>query len=76
MHDTRRGRLVDRVVGLDEVRVEIAFVWTPDGYGRLELTKFHNPTATTAEPNAPANTFGLRRIVFASVGPRGRGASD
>jgi catechol 2,3-dioxygenase-like lactoylglutathione lyase family enzyme len=59
------GDWVDRVVGLDEVRVEIAFVRTPDGYGRLELTKFHNPTATTAEPNAPANTFGLRRIMFA-----------
>jgi catechol 2,3-dioxygenase-like lactoylglutathione lyase family enzyme len=55
----------DRVVGLDEVRVEIAFVRTPDGHGRLELTKFHNPTATTAEPHAPANTFGLRRIMFA-----------
>src|SRR5918994_2118779 len=42
------GDWVDRVVGLDDVRVEIAFVRTPDGYGRLELTKFHNPTATTA----------------------------
>jgi catechol 2,3-dioxygenase-like lactoylglutathione lyase family enzyme len=59
------GDWVNRVVGLDEVRVEIAFVRTPDGYGRLELTKFHNPTATTAEPNAPANTFGLRRLMFA-----------
>jgi catechol 2,3-dioxygenase-like lactoylglutathione lyase family enzyme len=60
------GDWVDRVVGLDEVRVEIAFVRTPDGDGRLELTKFHNPMATTAEPNAPANTFGLRRIMFAA----------
>jgi catechol 2,3-dioxygenase-like lactoylglutathione lyase family enzyme len=59
------GDWVDRVVGLDEVRVEIAFVRTPDGYGRLELTKLHNPPATTAEPNAPANTFGLRRVMFA-----------
>lgn len=59
------GDWVDRVVGLDEFRVEIAFERTPDGSGRLELTKFHNPTATTAEPNAPANTFGLRRIMFA-----------
>ena len=59
------GDWVDRVVGLDDVRVEIAFVRTPDGNGRLELTKFHNPRATTAEPNAPANTFGLRRIMFA-----------
>jgi catechol 2,3-dioxygenase-like lactoylglutathione lyase family enzyme len=59
------GDWLDRVVGLDEVRVEIAFVRTPDGHGRLELTKFHNPTASTAEPNAPPNTFGLRRIMFA-----------
>jgi hypothetical protein len=33
--------------------------------GRLELTKFQNPVATTAEPNAPANTLGLRRLMFA-----------
>jgi len=59
------GDWVDRVVGLDDVRVEIAFVRTPDVHGRLELTKFHNPAATTAEPYAPANTFGLRRIMFA-----------
>jgi catechol 2,3-dioxygenase-like lactoylglutathione lyase family enzyme len=59
------GRWVDRVVGLDDVRVDIAMVRTPDGHGRLELTKFHTPAATTAEPNAPANTLGLRRIMFA-----------
>jgi catechol 2,3-dioxygenase-like lactoylglutathione lyase family enzyme len=59
------GRWVDRVVGLDDVRVDIAFVRTPDGHGRLELTKFHTPAATTAEPNAPANTLGIRRIMFA-----------
>jgi predicted enzyme related to lactoylglutathione lyase len=46
------GEWVDRVVGPDDVRVEVAFVRTPDGHGRLEL-------------NAPANTFGLRRIMFA-----------
>jgi catechol 2,3-dioxygenase-like lactoylglutathione lyase family enzyme len=56
---------VDRVVGLDGVRVDIAMVRTPDGHGRLELTKFHTPPATTAEPNAPANTLGLRGIMFA-----------
>jgi len=59
------GAWVDRVVGLDDVRVDIAFVRTTDGHSRLELTKFHSPTATTAEPNAPANTLGLRRIMFA-----------
>lgn len=56
---------MDRVVALDNVRVDIAFVRTPDGHGQLELTKFHNPAATTAELNAPANTLGLRRIMFA-----------
>jgi predicted enzyme related to lactoylglutathione lyase len=56
---------VDRVVGLDGVRVEVAMVRAPDGHGRLELMKFHTPTAVGAEPNAPANTLGTRCIVFA-----------
>ena len=38
---------------------------TPDGHGRLELIKFHTPPATTAEPNAPVNALGIRRIMFA-----------
>jgi catechol 2,3-dioxygenase-like lactoylglutathione lyase family enzyme len=60
------GRWVDRVVGLDGVRSEIAMMRTPDGHGRLELTKFHTPTAVSAEPeNAPGNTLGLRNIMFA-----------
>jgi catechol 2,3-dioxygenase-like lactoylglutathione lyase family enzyme len=59
------GHWVDRVVGLDDVRVEVAFMRTPDGHGQIELTKFHNPVATTAEPNAAANTLGIRRIMFA-----------
>jgi catechol 2,3-dioxygenase-like lactoylglutathione lyase family enzyme len=60
------GRGVDRVNGLDGVRVDIAMMRTPDGAGRLELTKFHTPTAVSAEPeNAPPNTLGLRSIMFA-----------
>ena len=60
------GRWVDRVVGLDGVRVDIAMMRTPDGHGRLELTKFHTPTAVRAEPkNATGNTPGLRSIMFA-----------
>ena len=62
---TVEGRWVDRVVGLDGVRTDIAMMRTPDGHGRLELMKFHAPPATTAEPNAPANTLGIRRIMFA-----------
>ncbi|MDA3630958.1 VOC family protein [Saccharopolyspora sp. WRP15-2] len=59
------GPGVDRLVGLDGVQADLAVVRTPDGHGRLELTKFHTPPATTAEPNAPVNTFGIRRIMFA-----------
>ncbi len=62
---TVEGPSVDRMVGLEDVRADIAMVRTPDGHGRLELTKFHNPAATTAEPDAPVNTLGLRRIMFA-----------
>ena len=64
--DPVEGLWVDRVVGLDDVRQHVAMLRTPDGHGRLELTKFHNPTAVTAEPkNAPVNTLGIRRIMFA-----------
>jgi len=57
---------VDRVVGLDGVRSDIAMMRTPDGHGRIELDKFHTPKAVRAEPeDAPVNTLGIRRIMFA-----------
>jgi catechol 2,3-dioxygenase-like lactoylglutathione lyase family enzyme len=60
------GGWVDRVNRLDSVRVDIAMMRTPNGHGRLELTKFHSPTAVSAQPeNAPPNTLGLRSIMFA-----------
>lgn len=60
------GRFVDRVVGLENVRCEIAMLRTPDGHGKVELSKFHTPAAVRSEPqNAPANTLGMRRIMFA-----------
>jgi catechol 2,3-dioxygenase-like lactoylglutathione lyase family enzyme len=62
---TVEGQWVDRCVGLEGVRSDIAMLKTPDGHGRLELSKFHTPPATTAEPNAPVNTLGMGRIMFA-----------
>jgi catechol 2,3-dioxygenase-like lactoylglutathione lyase family enzyme len=62
---TIEGRWADRIVGLDGVRSDIAMMRTPDGHGRLELTKFHSPPPTTAKPNAPVNTLGMGRIMFA-----------
>ena len=63
---TVEGRWVDRVAGLDDVRCDIAMMRTPDGLGRLELTRFHRPAAISAAPEpAPANTLGLRSVMFA-----------
>jgi catechol 2,3-dioxygenase-like lactoylglutathione lyase family enzyme len=61
---TVEGQWVDRVVGLDGVRNDIAMMRTPDGHGKLELMKFRNPAAITTELNAPVNTLGIRRIMF------------
>jgi catechol 2,3-dioxygenase-like lactoylglutathione lyase family enzyme len=63
---TVEGPWVDSTVGLKDVRADIATLRTPDGHGKVELTKFHRPPAIRAEPeNAPANTLGMRRIMFA-----------
>jgi catechol 2,3-dioxygenase-like lactoylglutathione lyase family enzyme len=63
---TLEGPWVDRTVGLDDVRADIAMMRTPDGHGRVELTRFHSPPAVRAEPeSAPANALGIRRIMFA-----------
>ena len=58
------GRWVDRIVGLDGVRTELAMMQTPDGNGRLELVKFHSPSSPGDDRRAPANTTGLRHIAF------------
>jgi catechol 2,3-dioxygenase-like lactoylglutathione lyase family enzyme len=63
---TVEGPWADRTVGLNGVRADITMLRTPDGHGRVELSKFHTPPAIRAEPeNAPANTLGMRRIMFA-----------
>ena len=60
------GRWVERVIGIDDVRQDVAMLRTPDGHGRIELAMFHTPKAIRAEPqDAPTNTLGIRRIMFA-----------
>jgi catechol 2,3-dioxygenase-like lactoylglutathione lyase family enzyme len=59
------GGLVDRVVGLEGVRAEIAMMQAPDGEGRLELSKFHAPSHDGESRPAPANAPGIRHISFA-----------
>jgi transposase/catechol 2,3-dioxygenase-like lactoylglutathione lyase family enzyme len=59
------GPWVDRVNGIEGVQVDIVMMRTPDGHGRLELTKFRNPQLVELEPaNAPPNTLGLRSVMF------------
>ncbi len=59
------GPWVDRVNGLEGVRVDIVMMRTPDGHGRLELTKFRHPELVEVEPAvAPPNTPGLRSVMF------------
>jgi catechol 2,3-dioxygenase-like lactoylglutathione lyase family enzyme len=63
------GPWVGQVIGLDDVRADIAMMRTPDGHGRVELTRFHTPLAVRAESeNAPANALGIRRIMFTVEG--------
>ena len=62
---TVEGPWVDQTVGLNDVRADIAMMRTPDGHGRVELSRFHRPPAVRAEPeSAPANALGMRRIMF------------
>jgi catechol 2,3-dioxygenase-like lactoylglutathione lyase family enzyme len=59
------GPWVDRVNGLENVQVDIVMMRTPDGHGRLELTKFRHPKLVEIAPAiAPPNTLGLRSVMF------------
>ena len=59
------GPWVDRVNGIEGVQVDIVMMRTPDGKGKLELTKFRNPKLVEIEPViAPPNALGLRSIMF------------
>jgi catechol 2,3-dioxygenase-like lactoylglutathione lyase family enzyme len=75
------GGWVDRVVGLEGIRADIAMMETPDSHGRLELSKFQAPSGQSGDWHAPANTPGIRHVAFAVddidavvAGLRARGA--
>ncbi len=59
-------RGAERIIGLEDVQQDVAMLRIPGGPGRVELAKFHRPKAITPEPkDAPANTLGIRRVMFA-----------
>lgn len=59
------GDWVEQIVGLKDVRSQVAFLCSPDGHGKVQLTKFYSPVPDNLEPQrVPMNTLGIRRIVF------------
>jgi catechol 2,3-dioxygenase-like lactoylglutathione lyase family enzyme len=62
------GAWVDRVIGLQGVRSDIAMLKTPDGHGRVELSTFRSPSAIGGASSAPANALGIRHISFGVQG--------
>jgi catechol 2,3-dioxygenase-like lactoylglutathione lyase family enzyme len=59
------GEWAGRVTGLGEQRVEIAMLRTPDGHGRLELSRFLTPPVVADHRDAPVNALGYLRVMFA-----------
>jgi catechol 2,3-dioxygenase-like lactoylglutathione lyase family enzyme len=62
---TIEGEWAGRVTGLGDQRVEIAMMRTPDGHGRLELSRFLTPATIADYRNAPVNALGHLRVMFA-----------
>ena len=62
---TVEGEWAGRVTGLGDQRVEIAMMRTPDGHGRLELSRFITPRVVADHRNAPVNALGYLRVMFA-----------
>jgi catechol 2,3-dioxygenase-like lactoylglutathione lyase family enzyme len=62
---TIEGEWAGRVTGLGNQRVEIAMMRTPDGHGRLELSRFLTPPTVADHRNAPVNALGYLRVMFA-----------
>ena len=59
------GQWAGRVTGLGDQRVEIAMMRTPDGHGRLELSRFLAPHVVADHREAPVNALGYLRVMFA-----------
>jgi len=58
------GEWVGRIIGLDEVKAEMAMMRAPEGPTEIELVKFHSPPAQTSDSAAPSNALGIRHLTF------------
>lgn len=59
------GEWAERIIGLHDLKSEVVMLQTPDGEGRIELSKFHSPTDENGIQHPLANTLGIRHICFA-----------
>lgn len=59
------GEWAGRVTGLGDQQVEMAMMRTPDGHGRLELSRFIRPAVAADHRTAPVNALGYLRVMFA-----------
>src|SRR5947209_4387932 len=64
-HATVEGEWAGRVTGLDDQRVEVAMLRTPDGHSRLEISRFITPPTVADHRSAPVNSLGYLRVMFA-----------
>jgi catechol 2,3-dioxygenase-like lactoylglutathione lyase family enzyme len=62
---TVEGDWAERVTGLRDMRVEVAMMRTPDGHGRIELSRFLTPSPVADHRTAPVNALGYLRVMFA-----------
>lgn len=59
------GEWAGRVTGLGDQAVEVAMMRTPDGHGRIEISRFLMPRPVADHRNAPVNALGYLRVMFA-----------
>src|SRR5690606_38947485 len=62
---TIEGEWAGRVTGLGDQHVEVAMMRTPDGHGKLELSRFIRPAVIADNRTAPVNALGYLRVMFA-----------
>lgn len=62
---TLEGSVVDRLIGLEGVRTDIAMMRDPNGSGRIELTRYVTPASPARDQATAVNALGMHRIMFA-----------
>jgi catechol 2,3-dioxygenase-like lactoylglutathione lyase family enzyme len=61
---TFSGEWIGRIIGLEDVTVEVVMARGPDGSDVFEVVRFHSPAADAEQPAPAVNRPGLRHIAF------------